>query len=97
MSNTIGDNGSKRRDRHDIMAEILTTAKDGKIKTHIMYKCNLSFKQLHVYLDYLIERKLLESVPAKTGEKSNSTMYETTGKGRAFIRAYHSMRVILSG
>ena len=34
QSTTIGT--TKRRDRHDIIAEILDTAREGKVKTHIM-------------------------------------------------------------
>lgn len=80
----------------DIIAGILHAANKGARKTHIMYGCNLSFKQLHVYLTFLGERKLLKSVPIETGEKNDSIMYETTSKGRAFLQAYSSIRVLLA-
>jgi len=84
------------RSRIDIIASILHTAEKGVKKTHIMYACNLSFRQLHVYLDFLLERKLLRSVPARKGERGDSIMYETTAKGRDFVQAYRSIRALLS-
>jgi len=84
------------RSRMDIIANILSAANDGARKTHIMYRCNLSFKQLHVYLAFLKDRRLLKSVPIKTEEKNNSVTYQTTGKGRAFLQAYSSIRALLS-
>jgi len=38
------------RGRMDIMENILRVANPGAKKTRIMYRCNLSFKQLNVYL-----------------------------------------------
>jgi len=84
------------RSRVDIIANILRAANSGARKTHIMYKCNLSFKQLHVYLAFLGERKLLKCSRIKTGERNDSYTYETTGKGRAFLQAYSSIRTLLS-
>jgi predicted transcriptional regulator len=85
------------RSRIDIIANILHAAEGGAKKTHIMYKCNLSFRQLHIYLNYLTERKLLKSIPAKTGERNDSNTYEITEKGKAFIQAYRNIRALLSG
>jgi predicted transcriptional regulator len=59
MSTSISDE-IKRRDRHDIVVEILRTAVDGKIKTHIMYKAKLSYAQLNEYLPLLVEKGFLE-------------------------------------
>jgi len=78
------------------MANILRAAEGGAKKTHIMYRCNLSFRQLQAYLDFLVERGLLKHIPVKTEERSDSNIYETTGKGRSFIQAYRSIRAILS-
>ncbi len=78
------------------MANMLNAAEDGAKKTHIMYKCNLSFRQLHVYLNFLIERGLLKATPAKSRERNDSSTYETTAKGRTFIQAYRNIRAILS-
>src|SRR3972149_6551807 len=69
------------RSRLDIMANVLQASVGGAKKTHIMYRCNLSFKQLQTYLDLLIDRKLLEV--KSEGEGGNGSFYEITQKGRA--------------
>lgn len=84
------------RSRMDIMENILRVATEGAKKTRVMYRCNLSFKQLHAYLDLLVSIGLLKSIPSRTGEKSNSNTYETTKKGHAFIQAYRSLTAILT-
>lgn len=80
----------------DIIANILRVAHGGARKTHIMYKCNLSFRQLDAYLDFMVEKGLLECSSSKAENKANLKTYETTSKGRAFIRAYRNLRVLLS-
>ncbi|MFB0514040.1 MAG: winged helix-turn-helix domain-containing protein [Candidatus Bathyarchaeia archaeon] len=74
------ENVTKRRDRHDIVAEILKTAKEGKIKTHIMYKARLSYAQIYEYLDLLAKKGFLENTKIERKRKI-STMYRTTQKG----------------
>jgi predicted transcriptional regulator len=83
------------RSRIDIIANILRAAEKGTRKTHIMYKCNLSYRQLHTYLEFLIERRLMRYARA-TAEENSSGTYETTNKGRAFIQAYSSIRALIS-
>jgi predicted transcriptional regulator len=82
------------RSRIDIIANILTESDGGAKKTHIMYRCNLSFRQLHVYIDLLINRKLLRKVEKK--ESSRQELYETTSKGKAFLQAYKSIKGLLA-
>jgi len=79
------------RSRMDIMENILRVTNEGAKKTHIMYRCNVSFKQLHAYLDLLVLMGLLKSIPLRTGERSDLNMYETTKKGQAFVQAYRSL------
>jgi len=45
---------------HEIIMEILEIARDGARKTTIMYKVNLSFRQLQEYLEGLNEAGFLE-------------------------------------
>ncbi len=80
----------------DIIASILSVTDEGSKKTHIMYRCNLSFKQLHVYLAFLEDRQLLKPVRISSEDGNNSVVYETTRKGRAFLQAYSSIRSLLS-
>jgi len=75
---------NKRRDRHDIVAEILKTARGGKIKTHIMYKAKLSYSQINEYLSLLIEKGFLENMAMKR-KRQVITMYRTTKKGMEFL------------
>jgi predicted transcriptional regulator len=49
-----------RRDRHDIVIEILNKAKSGKRKTDLMKEVGLSFTQTKRYLTGLREKGLLE-------------------------------------
>jgi len=82
------------RSRIDIMANVLRAALGGAKKTHIMYKCNLSFRQLQVYLDLLVDRGLLRKV-SRSGKSDDANLFETTKKGRAFLSAYRNIKVLL--
>ena len=77
------DNPRKRRDRLFIIAEILDIAKDGALKTQIMYRANLSFAQLNTYLNLLLESQLLERT-----NRSKRTIYTTTRKGSEYMESY---------
>ena len=76
----------KRRDRHEIVAEILNIAIDGKIKTHIMYKAKLSYSQMNEYLPLLVAKGFLENPEiAKIGQRTK--IYKTTPKGLEFMES----------
>jgi len=80
----------KRRDRHEIVAEILKTAVKGNIKTHIMYKAKLSYSQISEYLPLLVQKGFLENVKVvRSGQRS--TVYRTTSKGMEFIENLESL------
>jgi predicted transcriptional regulator len=80
------DNNRKRRDRLQIIAEILDIAKEGALKTQIMYKANLSFSQLNNYLKLLLEITLLE-----TQKRSRRKIYKTTKKGVKYMQRYQEI------
>jgi len=80
----------RRRDRHDIVAEILKTAVNGRIKTHIMYRAKLSYSQINEYLPLLVEKGFLENVHVTRG-RQRTTMYRTTSKGLEFIENLESV------
>ena len=86
----IDKNQRKRRDRLYIIAEILEIAKDGTLKTQIMYKANLSFSQLNEYLDFLVKLNLLESK-----EINGRTIYKTTEKGLKYLDNYKEILQLL--
>jgi len=77
------------------MANIVHAANGGAKKTHIMYKCNLSFRQLHAYLEFLVEMGLLKSTSSRTETNENSLLFETTKKGQTFIEAYDNLSALL--
>jgi predicted transcriptional regulator len=81
---------SKRRDKLRILEEILETAKQGVLKTQVMYKVNMSFTQLNQYLSFLLRVGLLEKV-----ERGNALVYRTTSKGRDFVQRYRGIRQLL--
>ena len=85
---------SRKRSDIDIMASILNEAHKGAKKTHIMYRCNLSHRQLQVYLKLLSGMGFLVS----SSEKDNSELdlFETTAKGFEFLDAYHTLRDLMT-
>jgi len=80
----------KRRDRFYIIAEILEIAKNGSLKTQIMYRANLSFAQLNEYISFLTKMGLLE-----TSQENGKTTYTTTTKGLKYIEKYADLENIL--
>jgi len=85
----------KRRDRHDIVVEILRTAVEGKIKTHIMYKAKLSYAQLNEYLPLLIEKGFLENTSIRH-KRVIKRVYKTTEKGQRFLNNFESIKKLWS-
>ena len=72
------------RTRVEILASILTVASYGALKTHIMYKANLSHRQLEKYLAFLEERDMITRVL----DGSGGSTYRITDKGFGFLRDY---------
>ena len=82
------------RSQIDIMANILNeTIKEAK-KTQIMYRCNLSYRQLQRYLKLLLGMKLLRAVSEK--KSSKTPFFETTEKGKDFLLAYDRLKALLA-
>jgi predicted transcriptional regulator len=71
-----------RRDRHDIIVEILKAAKKGEKKTCIMSKVRLSHSQLKLYLGYLNQNGMIVN---------DNGVYKTTPKGLAYIQEFESI------
>jgi len=81
---------SKRRDKLFIIAEILEIAKEGTLKTQIMYRANLSFTQLNDYLKFMLKIDLLDKVL-----QNDKETYKTTAKGLDFLQRYHEITELL--
>ena len=84
---------SRKRSDVDIVASILGEARKGTKKTRIMYRCNLSHRQLQVYLKFLLDMNLLMSISG--GRESKTNFYQTTTKGRSFLDAYRKLKELM--
>jgi predicted transcriptional regulator len=71
------------RGKIQIMGDVLALATSGIKKTHIMYRANLSYEQVHLYLGELIGKRLISQ-----DVSSDGVIYRTTEKGREFLLYY---------
>jgi predicted transcriptional regulator len=89
--NDWGSNpSSKRRDKLYIIAEILEIAREGTLKTQIMYRANLSFTQLNDYLGFMLKIKFLDKII-----ENGKEIYKTTEKGLSFLTRYREITELL--
>ena len=77
-----------KRDRVEIMAEILGLCSEPRTKTHVMYGTNLSWKMLQYYLSELQSLELLEV-------KDSSSRYVVTKRGREFVEKWKDLQQLL--
>ena len=82
----LEEKAEPNRTRVEILAKILQVASNSTLKTHIMYKANLSHRQLEKYLALLQEKGLLEQVVLEDG-----TRYRATPKGYEFLKDYERL------
>ncbi|MCK4313321.1 hypothetical protein KAW04_01015 [Candidatus Bathyarchaeota archaeon] len=85
---------NSHRGRLDIVADILNASFGGARKTHLMYRCNLSFKQLKYYLEFLLRIGLLHFADPSKG--SNPSFFAITDKGREFLEAYKGLKGLMN-
>ncbi|MCK4669213.1 hypothetical protein KAT21_03740 [Candidatus Bathyarchaeota archaeon] len=85
---------NSHRGRLDIVADILNASFGGARKTHLMYRCNLSFKQLKYYLELLLRIGLLHF--ADPSEGHNPSFFAITDKGREFLEAYKGLKGLMN-
>jgi predicted transcriptional regulator len=71
------------RGKIQIMGDVLALATSGIRKTHIMYKANLSYEQVYLYLEELIRKRLIAQ-----DVSHDAVVYRTTEKGREFLLYY---------
>jgi predicted transcriptional regulator len=81
------------RGKIQIMGDVLALGTSGIKKTHIMYKANLSYEQVHIYLGELIGKRLIE----QDVSSSDGVIYRTTEKGREFLLHYTRLVEFLEG
>jgi predicted transcriptional regulator len=74
----------------DIAASILEACRYGTNKTHTMYQCNLSSKQLEGYLDLLSKANLLV-----IENDHRRFMLTVSSKGKHFLKVYNGMKSLM--
>jgi predicted transcriptional regulator len=79
----IASERKNNRGKVQIMGDVLALGTSGIRKTHIMYKANLSYEQVHLYLGELIGKRLIAQDVTPDG-----VIYRTTEKGREFLLYY---------
>lgn len=83
-------NNKKRRNRLDIVRDVLKAIQDkgGTIKpTHLLYKSNLSHNRLKEYMDELTQKSLITEVEIK-----GKTMIQITQEGHSFLERFDKLR-----
>jgi predicted transcriptional regulator len=78
------------RGKIQIMGDVLALGTSGIRKTHIMYKANLSYEQVHLYLEELIGKRLISQDVTPDG-----IVYRTTENGRQFLDYYTRLMELL--
>jgi predicted transcriptional regulator len=78
----------KRRDRDEIMYELLTAAIEPVTRTRLIYASFLSNNELRHYIALLLERKMLEV------DHNTKTRFKITQEGRKFLNLYENMMTI---
>jgi predicted transcriptional regulator len=68
----------------------LEIAKDGTLKTQIMYKASLSFVQLNDYLGFMLKTGLLKKFRA-----DGKVVYVATEKGLDFLQRHNELTELL--
>jgi len=77
-----------KRDRVEIIAEILDLCVEPKTKTHVMYGTNLSWKMLQQYLAHMQSSELLEM-------QNDSNKYVATKRGLDFVAKWKALKSLL--
>ena len=78
--------GRKNRTKVDMTYNILSTAKNGALKTHLMREANLNSMQITKMLDTLVSNGLIYVANDK-----NYSLYRTTSTGEQFIISYEDL------
>ncbi len=93
MIETKSAASNNHRGNLDIIADILDASHGGAKKTFLMYRCNLSFKQLKSYSHFLLSNGLLHMI--RMQEQATDGLFEVTPKGREFLRAYKGLKALM--
>jgi predicted transcriptional regulator len=78
----------KRRDKEEIMYQILSAAIEPVTRTRLIYASFLSNNELRHYIALLLEHEMLEVDPIA------KTKFKVTDVGREFLKLYESIMSI---
>lgn len=78
----------ERRNRLEIMEDILRATRNGARKTEIVHNANLNFTRVNNYISFLTGRELLDN----TGP-----IYTITEKGEEFLQDYDKIKDLITG
>ena len=76
------------RSREEIIAHILANAQEPTLKTVIMYNAKLSYEQLKMYAELLLQKGLIQ--------KTKDGLWVVTDNGRRFLRHYQTIAEIIA-
>ncbi len=82
---------ARRRSSIQIIADILRLGEAGK--TQIMYAANMSYQQLHKYIDVMLKLRLVD----KEMTDNRLVVYRATQKGIRLLRNIDTVQEILDG
>jgi len=85
------DSSAARRDKLNILVEILAIARKGAPKTRIMYQANVNFAGINDYLEFLLKTHLLTK-----SSGSKRITYKSTQKGLAVLDLYGQLSELIS-
>jgi predicted transcriptional regulator len=85
------ETSASRRDKIDILVNIIGIARRGATKTRIMYQANMNSAGINEYLSFLLETKLL----TKTYE-NNKRIYRSTEKGLSVLELYSQLSLLIN-
>jgi predicted transcriptional regulator len=86
-------NNNSHRGSLDIIADILEASFSETKKTYLMYQCNMSFKQLKYYLEFLLRKELLYAVSKDAN--SDFDFFKITDKGKEFLKVYKGLKALV--
>ena len=91
MENDLSKLVLKNRSRVEILYDIVSAGRPYSKKTHLMYKGNLSYQQLDLYLNFIMKSGLMEERLVE----DEGRLYFITKKGEEFVRLFEDMRSLI--
>ena len=92
MQKTSKKCSNKHRGSLEIIADILEASKGKTRKTYLMYRCNLSFRQLENYLNLLLKGGLISIIE---NNDNNTSLFRITEKGERFLETYKGLQGLM--